>query len=536
VSADPATDVATLEALATRFPEAVDVLLVGTGPVGSTFARELFDKSSATVLMVDAGPRLASRAGLNVRNLAASDRARAELLSQGRNTEAPVSPTGMAGDAIAARPGTFLVDPRPGGRNPHDGMPAAAMSSNVGGMSSHWTCACPEPGDSERVAYLEERLAPAFTRARELLRVTQEAFVPTDASRFVIDRLSKLFDEGRPAHRRVQPMPLACTPSDRPLPTWSGAAEILGPLAEPGAHGDRLTLLAETVCRRLLHDDGEVYAAEVEHLPTALRQTIAVKAVVVAGDALRTPQLLFASGLGSAALGRYLNDQPQLRSTVVLDQPVDDTGEGERSDADPRNALTGVLWVPFHEPEHPFHVQVMQFGTAPIEGSGTTPERGAVVELGAFTTKDIRPEDRVEFSTTELDAYGLPAMRIHYGLTETDRRTVQAAISCLVRAASAIGEFLPRQTPQLLPAGSSMHYQGTVRMGPQDDGTSVCDPSSKVWGTSNVYVGGNGVIPTATACNPTLTAVALAVIASERLIDEVSGPSGTRTGMPAQAG
>jgi choline dehydrogenase-like flavoprotein len=54
-------------------------------------------------------------------------------------------------------------------------------------------------------------------------------------------------------------------------------------------------------------------------------------------------------------------------------------------------------------------------------------------------------------------------------------------------------------------------------MGQADDGDSVCGPDRQVWGVPGLFVAGNGVIPTATACNPTLTSVALAVAGARRI-------------------
>ena len=54
------------------------------------------------------------------------------------------------------------------------------------------------------------------------------------------------------------------------------------------------------------------------------------------------------------------------------------------------------------------------------------------------------------------------------------------------------------------------------------DGTKaddcVVDTNSRVIGCANLFIGSCGVIPTGTACNPTLTAVALAIRASDCII------------------
>jgi pyranose oxidase len=134
-----------------------------------------------------------------------------------------------------------------------------------------------------------------------------------------------------------------------------------------------------------------------------------------------------------------------------------------------------------------------------------------------------RAEDRVEFSADRLDPFGMPAMTIHYELTGRELAEQERALANLERAGAALGSFPRGGEPRVMPKGSSLHYMGTIRMGPErDEETSVCDPWSRVWGYENLFVGGNGVIPTANACNPTLTSVALAVRSCDRVVQALA--------------
>ena len=62
------------------------------------------------------------------------------------------------------------------------------------------------------------------------------------------------------------------------------------------------------------------------------------------------------------------------------------------------------------------------------------------------------------------------------------------------------------------------HVMGTCRMGVVDDGTSVTDGFGEVWGTRGLYLATVGVIPTALAVNPTLTAAALALRSADHAL------------------
>ncbi|WP_329060605.1 GMC family oxidoreductase [Amycolatopsis sp. NBC_01480] len=141
-----------------------------------------------------------------------------------------------------------------------------------------------------------------------------------------------------------------------------------------------------------------------------------------------------------------------------------------------------------------------------------------------YAAKDIQFGDAVEFSDTETDFYGMPKMTIRYSHTAKDLATIESMRANSIRSASRIGTLA--EEPTLAAGGSSLHYQGTVRMGADDDGESVCDPYLRVWAVDHLYVGGNGVIPTATAANPTLTMVALAWRAANQLVRELCGAEG----------
>jgi choline dehydrogenase-like flavoprotein len=502
-----------------------DVVIVGSGPVGCAYARVLSETAPRLrMLMLEAGPRLTSVPGANVRNEAdAAARARYQLASEGPDAADPEHRA-----EYSARPGTHRVRRRRPGTPDQEGMPDASESTNVGGMGAHWTCACPSPYGSERIAFIKDsEWAGLEAEAARLLHVTTEGFDPTAGARATLAGLAVAFDEGRPAGRQVQPMPLACTPRPGASPRWAGADTVLGPLAA-GTPGN-FELRPDTVVRRVLHSDGRAAGAEIAGADGE-RTRIPAKVVVVAADALRTPQLLWGSGIRPAALGRYLNDQPQVVAAVNVKVPDASPGRGTagpsndvnygQGTGDQRDLLAGVAWVPFVDGLHPFHGQVMQLDASPVD-LGVTDPSGVVVGLGWFCAKEIRTEDRLEFDESHPDSFGLPSISIHYRLTDRDRAQIEAAMARQRRAAEALGGFIPGGQPRLLPAGTSLHYQGTVRMGESDDGTSVCDPASAVWGVSGLYVGGNGVIPTATACNPTLTSVALAVRAARGIAESL---------------
>ena len=177
---------------------------------------------------------------------------------------------------------------------------------------------------------------------------------------------------------------------------------------------------------------------------------------------------------------------------------------------------TGVTWVPYLDDSFPFSITITQAASEmlPFGAPGANPRKPWLF-ISLFMAADLQFDNCVAFNASKLDWRGLPSIECSFRPSTADLARVEWGKGIVGDIAAAVGRPLPGFGPMIPPYGSSLHYQGTIRMGATDDGLSVCDEHSQVWGFDNLFVAGNGVIPTMTGTNPTLTSVALAVLAGQ---------------------
>jgi choline dehydrogenase-like flavoprotein len=492
-----------------------DVLIVGSGLMGAAVARCLREQRPPTrILMLDGGPQIGSIPGQHLHDVPERD------IWERYNQHVSSGIQGFyTGTTPTVDVGSTLVDVEPGmyhlasiGEDSGE-MPAAAVAWNVGGMGIHWTAATPSPWGSEVPDFIEDAEWQAdLQRAAQLLRVNPEPFSPSAAGRAAMRVLRELFEPVSAPGRGLQHMPMAVQLDGEGVRRRTGPNTIFEPIGDPD-RDPLFTLLPGTQAVRLIQAGSRVIGAEARDVATGRSHDVRALVTVVCADAIRTPQLLFASDIRPPALGHYLNEHAFLSGRVLADPDRLGLALSDVVPQAPDEFMTEHLWVPHSGPAQPFHIQIGNQVHVDEDG------RPLAYSVGPcfYVPTQIREANRLEFSDDLTDAAGMPRITVHFSYTEQDRRLIDRAREDQRRTAETLGSFDPETESALLPAGSSLHFTGTVRMGPVDDGTSVCNPDGRVWGFENLYLAGNGVLPTALACNSTLTGMTTAVRAARSL-------------------
>lgn len=525
----------------------VDVLIVGSGPIGCTFARELV-AAGRKVLMIEAGPKLSERPGEHLKNAFLYQRNLDLFSSVIRGHLNLISIPSNDQPVVTLDPAAFQVDftqYRGFSRNnqnpdqaPASNLGAAAVTYGVGGMATHWTCATPrQHPDIERSGLLgDAEWEHLYQRAERLLHTQNGVFDHSVRHQVVREILSHEYPD-LPKPFEVQSLPLAVQRRrDNPeMVRWSGADTVLGELAD--VPDENFDLRPEHHCSKLVRsaDGRRIEYAEVTNLRDWQTIRVVADQYIVAGGAYLTPQLLYASHIRPVALGRYLTEQPIAFCQIVLRQDVVDAiaadprfAEQVRSHREehphdpvyiPSRDPEPQVWIPV-SPGRPWHCQIHRDAFHYGDVAPNVDNR-LIVDLRWFGIVEPRFANRISFSDRHRDIHRMPQPSFTFTLTPQDRANQHAMMSDLLRAAGALGGFLPGSEPQFVEPGLGLHVTGTTRMGDDPD-TSVVDTDSRVWGIDNLYLGGNNLIPTGTASNPTLTAVALALKAAHHIVDRTS--------------
>ena len=452
-------------------------------------------------------------------------------------------PAGIVVEGMfTARQGTHLLDFGGEGSAHAPTFPAAAAATNVGGQGAHWTCATPSPAFSEKVPFIADDEWDDLHRRPPRGCCTCRA--PRSRTPPSASGIRSLLEEefARRAARGLRPehAPGRRRPAARRHDAVGRSRRRARPAHRAGQPARRALRAARPHARAARRARGRTSSTgvTVEDLRTRETSFVPADLVVVAADAFRSPQLLWASGIRPAALGHYLTEHPVVISTVALDaDKIGRFATEEHLDAElARRAVERGRPGGGGEP-HPVlraRPPVLAAGDVRREPRRsrwrpTHPTRGnrwGYVNMGYGMRKQPRYEDAVTFDDDELDYRGFPNMTIEL---RADADAENAEIDGGHRAAAARGERARHvrrraaaDAERLEPA---LHGHACAWARPT---TAPRSPTrGRACGaTTHLVVGGNALIPTANAMNPTLMSVAIAVRGARKAAEQLRAEAG----------
>jgi len=146
-------------------------------------------------------------------------------------------------------------------------------------------------------------------------------------------------------------------------------------------------------------------------------------------------------------------------------------------------------------------------------------ERPWEIHLNAFGECLPRFENSCRLDDSLRDAWGIPVLHINMAFGDNERRMLKDAADTAVEMLEAAGAENVERREEISTPGLGIHEVGTARMG-DDAKTSVLNRWQQSHDVANLFVMDGAAYPSSACQNPTLTIMALAARACDRLVDE----------------
>ena len=310
----------------------------------------------------------------------------------------------------------------------------------------------------------------------------------------------------------------------------------------------RLEIRSNAVVARILTGkDGLATGVQYFDRQSGAERQVQGKVVVLGASCVDSTRILLNSrserhpnglGNGSDVIGRYLCEQIRLNHTgyfpALAGTPTrNDRGIGGAHIYMPRfNHMKGrgrdylrgfgaQFW------NTGASVSGAHYGSAGIPGFGASLKKEikarhpAWFEIHPFGEVLPYAHNRITVDPKRVDRYGVPLLQIDYRIGENERKMAEHMADTVEEIVKAAGGVLVNYERGKLDAmGSAIHEHGTCRMG-ADSKRSALNGFNQMHEVRNVFVVDGSAFPNASEKNPTLTILALAWRATDRLAEEL---------------
>jgi choline dehydrogenase-like flavoprotein len=371
-----------------------------------------------------------------------------------------------------------------------------------------------------------------YAEAEDFLRVTQ--LDPERMGRngqLAMEGAAALGASGAPIHRNAGSC-VQC--SSCPFGCEIDAKRGMHVSYLPRAVAAGARIRAGVMVDRVLVEDGRAsgVAATVAAAPGRRRRPFTVRArqaVVLAGGALGTPELLQRSGLGGRQVGRNFHIHPACWVGARYEEEVrgwDGVMQSYYVDEwESEKVLLEATFTP------------LAFGGAWLAGSGRRHQE-AMLDVGHVGSIGVHLNDDSS-GRVGLGADG--SLRASYRLSAADaaRLTNGIARAAEIHFAAGASEVYPNiarigvlrpgelaafEATAFKPAElrlEAFHPMGTARIA-ADPGQGVCAADGSVNGSADLYVADASLFPTSVGVNPMMTVIAFAKQVSRQLAERVA--------------